>query len=367
MDTKTDGPVTYLFAGTYTRTEPHVDGQAEGVYAFRFEPHTGALELVSVTPGLVNPSFLTVDQARRRLYVVSEIDDFQGRPTGAVGAYAVDAASGTLSLLNIVDSHGIAPCHVAATHDGQALLITDYGAGRVVLFALEPDGRIQAARRIIGHAGSSLNPARQEASHTHSVTLTPDERFAIIADLGTDELVVYQLERATMGLIRRQTIAAAPGSGPRHVAFHPHQPIVYSIQELGSTVAVFAFDGQSGQLTPRQTLSTLPTDFAGVSTCADIHVHPTGRFVYGSNRGHDSIAVFHVDQATGELTAAGHASTAGRTPRNFAIAPDGRFLFAANQDTSTVVRFAIDPDDGHLSQEALIPVPTPVCLCFAHF
>lgn len=353
-----------MFIGTYTRNEPHVEGKAKGIHTFQVDAESGALTPLAVTDGLENPSYLTLAPAGNCLYAVSEVGDFAGEHGGGVAAYSIEGGEGTLSLLNQQPSHGVAPCYASVDVSGRYLLVANYGSGVVAMYPLNDDGSLQPASCVIQHEGSSVNPRRQEGPHAHSITIDPANSYALAADLGMDQVLIYRLDLENGQLLPgdQPWIEVEPGMGPRHFAFHPNREYGYLIQEIGSAVTVFAYDENQGTLATVQTLSTLPEDFDGNSACADIHVHPSGRFVYGSNRGHDSIAIFAVDEENGTLTSIGHESTRGRTPRNFAIDPAGRFLFAANQDTDTVVTFAIDPESGLLSYQESFEVPSPVCI-----
>jgi 6-phosphogluconolactonase len=251
---------------------------------------------------------------------------------------------------------------------GRCVLVANYTSGSVAVLPVGADGRVSPATYVDQHSGSSVNPRRQEGPHAHAIPLDPTGRFALCPDLGMDQLFVYRLDAAAGRLEPNDPPGArlAPGAGPRHLDFHPSKPWVYVINELGSTITAFEWDGERGALRELQTVSTLPETYMGSSsstTCADIHVAPSGRFVYGSNRGHDSIAAFAIDEATGTLTPLGHTSTGGRTPRNFAIDPSGTFLFAANQDTDTIVTFRLDAATGQPTPTGQVAsVPSPVCL-----
>ena len=355
-----------LLVGTYTRREPHVAGNAEGIYTYRFDTADGTLHHVATAAGIKNPSFLTTDPERRSVYAVSEIADLDGGRTGAVAAFALDQATGTLQPLNTVRSQGAGPCYVTVDATGACVLVANYGSGAVALLPIEEGGALGEAAATFQHrfqpGAAGVNTARQEAPHAHSITLDPANRYALAADLGTDELRVYALDPSIPTMTPQTTVALTPGAGPRHIAFHPNGDWLYVINELDSTITRCDYAADTGAVTARQRISTLPADFDGVNTCADIHVHPTGQFVYGSNRGHDSIAVFAVDPASGELTAAGHAPTQGRTPRNFTLSRDGQFLLAANQDSGDVVVFRIDAATGGLTPLHTARIPSPVCL-----
>lgn len=356
---------TRVYVGTYTGKLGHVDGAAEGIYLYRFDPKTGALAYVSVAPGITNPSFLAIDPQQRALYAVSEMKTPDGRAGGAVSAYAIDAATGNLTHLNQQSTGGADPCHLSVDATGKFLLVANYTSGSVAMFPIAADGSLGEPSDFVQHEGSSIDPNRQQGPHAHSFMIDPGNRYAFAPDLGMDKVMQYKLDLAQGKLISNNPpwVQIQAGQGPRHFDFHPSRRHAYVINELGSTVTAFAYDEAQGTLSAIQTISTLPADFSGRSHCADIHVHPSGQFVYGSNRGHDSIAIFRIDEATGQLTALGHESTQGRTPRNFAIDPTGTILLAANQDTSTVVTFWIDAQTGKLTPTGQVAaVPTPVCL-----
>jgi len=351
-----------VFIGTYTRGT-----RSEGIYVHRFAPESGALTPASVVSGAENPSFLALGPGGRFLYAASEVESFDGRAQGAIYAYAVDARDGRLTFLNARGSVGRGPCHVSVDAAGRWLLAANYHGGSVCAMPIEPDGRLAPASDFVQHTGSSVNPERQDQAHAHSINLDPRNRFAYVPDLGQDKIVIYKPDFARGALIPNAPagVKMPPGSGPRHFAFAPNASRAYAINELASTITAFDRDAESGALEAFQTISTLPADFAGANTTADIHVHPSGKFVYGSNRGHDSVAMFAVDESNGRLTALGHQPTLGRTPRNFAIDPSGKYLLAANQDSDTIVSFAIDADSGTLAPTGdAAEVASPVCVVF---
>lgn len=345
----------WVYIGTYT------GGGSEGIYLLRMDAATGALESLGLAAIVQNPSFLALHPKRPLLYAVGE--QAEG---GAVSAFDI-ADDGRLDFLNKSSSVGKGPCHVAVDRDGCHALVANYGGGSVAALPIDASGKLGPASSFIQHAGSSVNPHRQEGPHAHSVTLDAAGRFVFAADLGMDKIMVYRLSEPDGVLEPNEPPFAAltPGSGPRHFAFHPNGRFAYVINELSNTVAVFEYDADAGKLTHVETVNTLPEDFKGDNTTAEVRVHPSGRFVYGSNRGHDSIAVFQVNGETGGLTPAGHTSTGGKTPRNFGIDPSGRYLLAANQDTGNVVAFAIDRETGALTATGQeISVARPVCVTF---
>lgn len=347
-----------VYVGTYTRRG------SEGIYTCALDMSTGALRPLAATGGLSDPSFLALDPRRRRLYAVSEVDRFEGQPGGGVGAYAIAPDTGALTPLNRVGSGGTWPCHISVEATGRHALVANYRDGRVAMLPILSDGRLGPASHAVQHEGSSVHPQRQAGPHAHSITPDPGNRYALAADLGLDQVLVYRMDLAA-GQLRAADpphIAIKAGSGPRHLDFHPSRRFVYLINEIGSTMAALAYDETRGTLHEQQTLSTLPAGYEGVSHCADVHVAPSGRFLYGSNRGHDSIVIYALD-AAGRMTLVGLEPTRGKNPRNFAIDPTGTFLLAANQDSDNIVTFRIDPDTGKLSytgHEASISMP--VCL-----
>lgn len=366
MSSQANKPI-FVYVGTYTRSMPHVQAKAEGVYIYTMDPQNGNLTPVGVAAGVENPSYLALHPSGRYLYAVNEVTDYGGKSSGAVTALAIDDATGLLTLLNQQSSGGAAPCYVSVDATGSLVMAANYGGGSMVALPIQADGSLGEASDFIQHVGSSVNANRQQEPHGHSIVVDPTNRFAMAADLGMDKLIIYQMDLGQGKLQGNQPPWAAihPGAGPRHTDFHPNGRTLYLINEIDSTLTVFAYTASAGALTPLQTLSTLPQGFEGRNSTADLHVHPSGRFVYGSNRGHNSIAIFGVDEATGTLTALGHQSTLGETPRNFAIDPSGRFLYAANQNSSTIAIFSIDGKNGALTPTgSIIDSPTPVCIKF---
>lgn len=355
------GRETIVYVGTYTRRG------SEGIYIYAFDPSAGSLSPLGVASGVVNPSFLVAAPSRRYLYATNEVGSVDDTPGGAVTAFQIQPGSGLLSRLNQQPSHGAAPCHLSVDQTERVVLVANYNGGNVAAFPIEPDGRLAPATDVVQHSGASVHPSRQQGPHAHSITVDPTNRFAFAADLGIDKLMVYRLDLEGAKLVSHEisSVPVRPGAGPRHFAFHPGGEFAYLINELDSTVTAFRYDASQGKLETLQTVSTLPQDFEGENTCADLHLSPSGRFLYGSNRGHDSIAAFRVDEATGQLTAIGHTSTGGRTPRNFGIDPSGRYLLAANQDSDTIVSFYVDALTGGLEPTGeVVEVPMPVCVLF---
>ncbi|MEZ4595728.1 MAG: lactonase family protein [Chloroflexota bacterium] len=350
-----------LYVGTYTRPAPYLaTTNGKGLHVYDFEPTTGRLTQVQEMGGIENPSYLCLSPDGRSLHAVWEVLDW---PEGLVSSYAVDPSSGTLSYLGVQGTRGSLPCYVMMDARSRAALIANYWSGSVALFPARPDGSLAEATSVDQHTGHGIDPVRQDGPHAHCFVLTANDRVAFSADLGTDEVIGYRVDLEAMTIRRHTSLALPPGSGPRHLVFAPDGRHAWAVCELSSTVAALGYDTTSDTLSLIETYPMLPGDFTGESHCADIHVHPSGRFVYGSNRGHDSITMFAVDQATGRLRLLGHRSTEGRTPRNFTIAPDGRSLLVANQDSDSVVVMPIDQETGMLGATiAVNEVPTPVCL-----
>ena len=343
----------YVFVGTYTR------GASEGIYVYRLDLATGVLGYTDKATGVENPSFLDIHPTHRYLYAVNENNE------GEIRAFALDPQKGALDFLNKQSTHGAAPCHLSVDASGQCALVANYGSGNVCAYPVREDGQLGEATSNIQHQGSSVDQNRQQGPHAHSITLDPANRFAFAADLGTDQVLVYQVDPAGAALAANDPPYAqvAAGQGPRHFGFHPNGRYAYLINEMGNTFTALTYDADRGALDEIHTLSTLPDDFSDTSHCADVHVHPSGKFVYGSNRGHDSIAIAAIDQDTGGLSIVGYQPTGGENPRNFALDPTGTFLFAANQDTDDIFTFRIDQQTGALEPTGQkTEVPTPVCL-----
>ncbi len=349
----------WAYVGTYTQRG------SKGIYRFAFDPATGRLAGGELAAEAVNPSFLAITPDRKFLYAVAEVGDFHGGKTGAVAAFAVDARTGALAPLNQESSGGAGPCHLVVDRAGRHVLVANYGDGSAAVLPIGPDGRLGPPSSVVHHRGSGPNPGRQEGPHAHSINLDAANRFAVVADLGLDKVMVYRFdaERGTLTPNDPPAAAVAPGAGPRHFAFHPNGRAAYVINELNSTVTAFRYDAARGVLTPVQTVSTLPPGFRGENFPAEVQVHPSGRFLYGSNRGRNSIAVFAIDPASGRLTPAGDQASGIKNPRNFAIDPTGKYLLVANQDSDSVVTFGIDSATGKLRPTGhAMKVPMPVCI-----
>jgi len=345
-----------FFIGSYAKAEE------TGVYAAEFDNETGEVRLLASYAGLQNPTFLSVDADDRRLYAIAELLGPDGGKRGAVAAFAIDASHG-LSLLNIEETVPAPTCHVELDRTRRWLLTSSYHGGMVGVTPVYEEGQVGPASDIQRHQGSSVLPV-QDRPRAHSATLDRNNRFAVVCDLGADRIVTYRLDEASGKLIYASSVAAAPGAGPRHFAFHPSRMLGYAINELNSTVAVYTYDEMSGELAEIQTVPTLPDDFHGDNACADIHISPDGKFLYGSNRGHDSIVVYRID-VDGRLSWVEHASVLGAHPRNFALTPDGSYVLAANRDTNDVVVFRRNAATGKLRPTGhRLSVSKPVCIKF---
>jgi len=352
---------TLVYIGTYT------GAKSQGIYAARFDSQTGVLTTPELVAEAVNPTFLAVHPNHRFLYAVHEVATATSQSGPAVAAYAIDVATGRLTWLNTQSSGGAGPCHLVVDRLGQNVLVANYAGGSLAVLPIGADGRLGPATACVQHSGASVNPQRQTAPHAHGITLDAANHFAVCADLGLDQLLCYRFDSAQGTLTPNDPPAAAvqPGVGPRHFVFHPTGRYGYVINELVATITAFAYDATRGTLAELQTVATVPADFAGKNYPAEIVVHPNGKFLYGSNRGHDSLAVFAIDQPTGRLTWLEQSATLGKAPRNFAIDPTGQFLLVANQDSGTLVVFRLDPQTGHLTATGQTAVVgAPVCVLF---
>lgn len=342
-----------VYIGTYTGK------RSQGIYVSRLNRSSGTLGTPQLAAATTNPSFLAVHPSRSFLYAVNEVGTFGGKPGGSVSAFAIDSQSGRLSLLNEQSSAGADPAHLVVDRDGRHVVVANYSGATVAVLPVGDDGRLKPATDVRRHTGSSVDRERQNEPHPHGIALDRTNRFAYVTDLGLDQIVVYRFD-ATRGALAAGSPAFAtvpPGSGPRHVALHPEGRFAYVINEMACTITAFGVDPASGGLRQLETVSTLPAGqpvAAGFST-AEIAVHPSGRFLYGSNRGHDTIAVFAIDGSSGRLSLVEHEPTQGRTPRGFGIEPEGAYLVVGNQRSDSVVVMRI-----HAKTGALTPTGTSV-------
>ncbi len=348
----------FVYFGTYT------GAKSKGIYCWRMTDD-GKLTRVGLAAETANPSYLAVHPSQKILYAIGEISDFKGQKVGAVSAYAIDTATGKLTLLNQQSSGGPGPCHLDVDRAGKVVLVANYGGGSVEALPIKGDGSLGEPGTFVQHKGAGDYEKR--APRGHAINVDPTQRFAVACDLGLDQVLVYKLDAANAKLTPNDPPFAtlAPGSGPRHLAFRPDGKFAYVINETLLTMTAFAWDGARGELKEIQTLSTLPGAREKGFNTAEVYVHPSGKFVYGSNRGHDSIVVYASDEKTGKLTLVEHVNTQGKTPRHFAIHPSGNFLLAENQSTDNVVVFRIDPQTGKLTATGeKIEVGSPVCAVF---
>src|SRR5579862_9513611 len=352
-----------MYVGTYTEN----GSKSEGIYVYRFDATSGNVTPIGLAAKTVNPSFVAIHPNRQFLYAVNEVANYQAKKSGAVSAFAIDRASGKLTFLNQIASGGSDPCYITVDKTGKYVLVANYTSGSISAFPIHQDGSLGLASAFIQHKGHGTNPERQEGPHAHSIDMSPDNRFAIVDDLGLDETLVYPFDSAKGALdFDDVKIAKADaGAGPRHFAWSPNGKFGYVINEIGSTVTAFSFDAASGTLTRIQTIASIPKDFSKLDESAEIEVAPSGKFLYASNRGHDSIAVFKIDANDGKLTLVEYAPTKGESPRNFEISPGGLQLFAANEKSDDIVQFRINQQTGKLEPTGkVLDVGQPVCLRF---
>jgi 6-phosphogluconolactonase len=348
-----------VYAGTYTGET------SKGIYAFRFDDSSGGLTPLGLVAETPSPSFLTSSANGRFVFAVNELQSFGGAAGGSVTSFAADHLTAKLTAISVQPSHGAGPCHLALDRTGRYLAVANYGGGNFALFPVGADGRLQPATNVVIGDGSEPARAKPAVRLGHMVGFDARNRFLVAADKGLDRVLVYRFDASKGALTPNQPPSAAlpRGSGPRHFAFHPNGTWLFTISEQAATITTFAWDQESGRLTASGSVSTRPADITTGST-AEIAVHPSGRFVYGSNRGHDSIAVFTVGVG-GALTLVEYQSTRGRTPRNFALDPAGRWLIAANQGSGTLAVFSIDQTTGALTPVGpLTGVGSPVSILF---
>jgi 6-phosphogluconolactonase len=350
------------YVGTYTSKTT-----SKGIYAYHFDAEKGQLSPLGAPTESADPSFVAVHPNGKYLYAVNEIGNFNGGTGGAVSAFAIDAKTGALKFLNQVPTRGAGPCHVSLDKTGNYVLVANYDGGSIASFPVHDDGTLGTVSGFVQHSGSGPDKERQEGPHAHWIGTSPDNRFALAADLGLDQILVYGFD-SSKGLFTPLLSGFAkvkPGAGPRHLTFSPNGKFAYVLSEMDSSVTVFSYQTKTGGLTFLQNLSTLPQDFSGPKQAAEIAVHPSGKFLYTSNRGHDSIAVFAIDEKKGTLKSLGQVLTGGKTPRHFAIDPTGTYLLAENQDSNNIVVFHIDAATGNLTPTGqTIEVPSPVCITF---
>ena len=357
-----------LYVGTYTT------GESKGIYAYRYDAASGLLQSLGLAAATENPSFLAVDAKNEHLYAVNETGNYKGKSSGGVTAFSIDRKTAKLSQLDQVASEGADPCYISLDRSGKYLLVANYTGGTVAVLPVLADGRLGEATSVLPDEGTlGPNKERQEKPHAHWIQATARNRFVYVSDLGLDRVLIYKFD-ATKGTLSRGESAVggkdffsaklAPGTGPRHVAFSADGKFMYVLGEMDATVTVFANDDKETYRSI-QKISSLPANFSGENTAAEIAIHPNGKFLYTSNRGADSIAQFSIDQRSGKLTLAGQLSTFGKEPRHFTIDPTGERLLVANQNSNNIVEYAIDESTGKLSKVGNdVSVPSPVCLVF---
>jgi 6-phosphogluconolactonase len=354
-----DRDTLLVYIGTYTGKV------SKGIYLLELDLRGGKLsDKATLVAETRSPSFLAVHPRLNFLYCANETADFGDKKAGTISAFAMDSKSGKLTFLNKESSGGGAPCHLVVDHSGHCVLAANYSGGSVIALPIGEDGKLGAATSFHQHKGASVNKSRQEGPHAHSINVDIKNDFAFAADLGIDKVLIYRLDPAKGKLTAHGHGEVPPGGGPRHLAVAPNNRFVYTNNELTSSVTVFTFNEEKGTLAPLQTISTLPDDFKGSNSTAECVIHPSGKFLYVSNRGHDSIAMFTIERK-GTLKPLGHEPTRGKTPRNFAVEPGGQFLLAANQSSNSVAVFRIDQETGRLSATGqVVEVPSPVCVRF---
>ena len=349
-----------VFVGTYTGG----DSISKGVYSCEFDAETGKLSDPVLAAELINPSFLAIHPSGKYLYAVNEVSEGPGRGNGAVTALTINA-DGTLTKINHQASEGGAPCHCNVDSTGTNLLIANYGGGNVAVYPISDDGSLKPVSCNIQHEGSSVDKSRQEAPHAHSINVSSDNKFAYAADLGLDKIMIYKLdaEAHTLSPANQPAALVTPGGGPRHFSIHPSGKFAYTNNEMTMVVTGFSRNPEDGSLRAIQEISTIPAGFNGRKSTAECLVHPSGRFLYVSNRGHETITAYTIDQETGLLSYVGNEPTGGKEPRNFFIDPSGKWLLAENQNSDTVYVFSIDQQTGALKQTGdFVTVGRPVCI-----
>jgi len=352
---------TLVYIGTYT------GAKSKGIYLSRLDSTTGVLSVPELVAETANPTFLAVHPNHRFLYAVNEMANPLSQSDPTVTAFSVEGSTGKLTMLNEQSTGGDGPCHIVVDHAGKNVLVANYGGGSLAVLPINADGRLGVATAVIQHHSSNLNSHRRMISHAHGIALDAANRFAFCADLGLDQVRSYYFDSIHGSLTPNDALfTALPlGSGPRHFVFHPSGRYGYVINELTSTIVVFNYDSKRGNLTELQSIPTVSADFKEKTYAAEIAVHPSGQFLYASNRGHDSIAVFAIDNQTGKLALIEHQSTHGKRPRNFGIDPTGRLLLVANQDSDNIVVFQIDSKTGRLQATRNdVPIDSPVCVVF---
>lgn len=352
---KTDaGELYYLYVGAYTSNEK------EGIAIYKFDASDGSLEYQSTASGITNPSYLAIHPGKKLLLAVNEIGDYEGAKSGAISSFKI-SSDGSLKFISQVGTGGGAPCYVSVDSESNYALVANYSGGNVGILPINVDGVLEELSELEQHVGSGPNHNRQREPHAHAFVLDPTEKFGLAVDLGMDRVISYRINKNEID--KRNEFKADPGAGPRHLTFHPNGKFVFIINELNSTISSCSYDDDTGALTHIMTVNTLPEDYSGENSCADIHVSGDGKYLYGSNRGHDSIVVFYIDEDSGHIQYRSHHSVEGQTPRNFMIDPTDRYLLVANQNSNNIVVFQRDSESGELISTGVhTSTSKPVCL-----
>lgn len=355
----------FLFVGTYTNIDTPLEAKSTGIYIYRMNMHTGALTPYAASPATSNPSYLCIHPNKEYVYAVNENGGPGASDMGGVSAFRLNPGSLQMRMLNSVSSMGKFPCHISVDASGKFVMVANYGSGNFALYRIKEDGSLGNASSVVQHKGKGPHK-NQDGPHAHMIMQDPEGHFVYTSDLGTDRIQVYRIDTAKNELVQVQETSVLPGTGPRHFVFHPSQPWFYVVGELNGTIEAFTRNKETGALKRFQVISTLPAGLNRDASCAAIHISPSGKFLYASNRGDvNTIAIFSVNDHTGELSPVGQQDTKGRWPRSFTLDPTGSFLLVANQGTNNVVIFRIDPTTGLLHETGMeARIPSPVCLKF---
>lgn len=349
-----------VYVGTYAESND------ESIFLYSLNPETGELKRTLAVKAGANPSYLALDSQQKYLYAVNETTSYEGKESGAVSAFAVNPQTGNLALLNKAPSMGGAPCHISVDENNKAVLVANYVGGNVAAFPLQEDGKLGEAATVKQHQGAGPNKSRQEAPHAHYIASSPDNKYGFSVDLGTDQILGYKLQKEGELLKSNEpavAFATSPGAGPRHMVFHPSGRFAYVINELNSTMTALAYNSENGTFSEVQSIATIPADFKENNQPAAVKISADGKFLYGSNRGHNSIVVFAVDENTGKLSLVQHESTGGDWPRDFTIDLTGNVLLVANERSNNIVSFKIDKSTGKLTKTGHeVEVHKPTCL-----
>jgi 6-phosphogluconolactonase len=349
----------FVYVGTYAKPD------ADGIFGYHLNEQTGELTQVLRVKAGPNPSYLTLDKDRKHLYAVNEVTEYEGQKSGAVSSFAIDSKTGNLTFLNRQLSLGGAPCYISLDEKNQLALVANYVGGNVTAFPIQSNGQLKPATSTDQHEGKGPKP-QQDAAHAHCILPDPSNRFILAVDLGIDQIISYQVNTTAEDLLERQpqpAFQAKAGAGPRHLTFHPNKRFAYLMNELDGTLSALEYNSAKGSFKEIETVSALPKGYTGGVSGADVHVSPDGRFVYASNRGHNSIVVFKVDEKIGKLTLVQHMSTHGDWPRNFTITPSGKMLLVANQRSNNITTYHVNTQTGELTYTGKsIELPSPVYL-----